>query len=111
MKNRLASIAIFAALLAAFGAGASERVVFGTDWRVPAEHSGFYQAMAGGFYKYQKLDVVTRQGGPRINHAQLLAAGNVTFALSSNSFIPLNYVREKNSMVAVAAIFQKDRRC
>jgi NitT/TauT family transport system substrate-binding protein len=108
MKNRLASIATLATLLAAFGAGAAERVKFGTDWRAQAEHGGFYQALARGFYKDQKLDVEIRQGGPQINHAQLLAAGKVAFALSSNSFIPLNYVREKIPMVAVAAIFQKD---
>jgi NitT/TauT family transport system substrate-binding protein len=108
MKNRLASIIALATLLATFGAGAAERIKFGTDWRAQAEHGGFYQALARGFYKAQKLDVEIRQGGPQINHAQLLAAGKVAFALSSNSFIPLNYVREKIPMVAVAAIFQKD---
>jgi NitT/TauT family transport system substrate-binding protein len=88
--------------------GAADRVVFGTDWRAQAEHGGFYQAKAKGFYKARGLDVVIRQGGPQINHAQLLAAGRVDFSLSSNSFIVLNYAREKIPMVAVAALFQKD---
>lgn len=87
---------------------AADRVTFGTDWRAQAEHGGFYQALAKGFYKARGLDVVIRQGGPQINHAQLLAAGRVDFSLSSNSFIALNYVREHIPMVAVAAIFQKD---
>ena len=95
-------------LVAVTQAGAAERVVFGTDWRAQAEHGGFYQALAKGFYKKRGLDVVIRQGGPQINHAQLLAAGRVEFSLSSNSFIVLNYAREKIPMVAVAALFQKD---
>jgi len=89
-------------------ASAADRVVFGTDWRAQAEHGGFYQALAKGFYKAKGLDVEIRQGGPQVNHAQLLAAGRVDFSLSSNSFIVLNYAREKIPMVAVAAIFQKD---
>lgn len=89
-------------------AAAAEKIVFGTDWRAQAEHGGFYQALARGFYARHGLDVTIRQGGPQVNHAQLLAAGRVDFSLSSNSFIALNYVREAIPMVAVAAIFQKD---
>jgi NitT/TauT family transport system substrate-binding protein len=96
-------------LFAAIGAaGAADRVVFGTDWRAQAEHGGFYQALAKGLYAKAGLDVAIRQGGPQINHAQLLAAGRVDFSLSSNSFIALNFAREAIPMVAVAAIFQKD---
>lgn len=90
------------------GAAAAEPVSFGTDWRAQAEHGGFYQALARGFYAEKGLDVTIRQGGPQINHAQLLAAGKVDFSLSSNSFIVLNYTRENIPMTAVAAIFQKD---
>ena len=82
--------------------------MFGTDWRAQAEHGGFYQALAKGFYAAKGLAVDIRQGGPQINHAQLLAAGRVDFSLSSNSFIVLNYARENIPMVAVAALFQKD---
>ena len=89
-------------------ANAVDRVSFGANWRTQAEHGGFYQALAKGFYKAQGLDVEIRQGGPQVNHAQLLAAGRVDFSLSSNSFIVLNYAREKIPMVAIAAIFQKD---
>jgi NitT/TauT family transport system substrate-binding protein len=95
-------------VLLAGPARAAEPVAFGTDWRAQAEHGGFYQALAKGFYAERGLAVTIRQGGPQINHAQLLAAGKVEFALSSNSFIALNYVRENIPMVAVAAIFQKD---
>ena len=100
--------ALATAGLAVFGVHAAEKVTFGTDWRAQAEHGGFYQALARGFYRAKGLDVTIRQGGPQINHAQLLAAGKVAFSLSSNSFIVLNYARENIPMVAVAAIFQKD---
>ena len=109
MPRRLFLMIALAAFAAAGGsARAAERVTFGTDWRAQAEHGGFYQARAMGLYKAAGLDVVIRQGGPQINHAQLLAAGRVDFSLSSNSFIALNFAQQGIPMVAVAAIFQKD---
>ena len=81
---------------------------FGTDWKAEAEHGGYYQAIATGIYRQHGLDVTLRQGGPQVNHAQLLAAGRLDFNLAPNSFIPLNFVQENIPMVAVAAIFQKD---
>ena len=86
----------------------AETVNFGTDWKAEAEHGGFYQAIATGIYQKHGLDVKLRPGGPQVNHAQLLAAGVLDFNIASNSFVPLNFVREKIPMVAVAAIFQKD---
>ncbi|MBV9815903.1 MAG: ABC transporter substrate-binding protein, partial [Alphaproteobacteria bacterium] len=97
-----------AALLGAYAAAAAESVSFGTDWKAEAEHGGYYQAVATGIYRQYGLDVTLRQGGPQINHAQLLAAGRLDFNLAPNSFIPLNFVQENIPMVAVAAIFQKD---
>src|SRR5271155_211570 len=98
-----------AALAAPFGGHApAQPGKFGTDWKAEAEHGGFYQAIATGIYQRYGLDVQLRQGGPQVNHAQLLAAGVLDFNIASNSFVPLNFVHEKIPMVAVAAIFQKD---
>src|SRR5207244_8199797 len=88
--------------------GAAESVAFGTDWKAEAEHGGFYQAIATGIYQRYGLDVTLRPGGPQVNHAQLLAAGVLDFNIASNSFVPLNFVREQIPMVAIAAFFQKD---
>ncbi len=85
-----------------------QTVRFGTDWKAQAEHGGYYQAIATGIYKKYGLQVELRQGGPQVNHAQLLAAGRLDFNIATNSFVPLNYVHENIPMVAVAAIFQKD---
>jgi len=95
-------------LLATSQAGAVDKVSFGTDWKAQAEHGGFYQAIAKGIYARHGLDVSLRQGGPQVNHAQLLAAGRLDFNMSSNSFIAMNYTAENIPMVVVAALFQKD---
>ncbi|HXO02207.1 MAG TPA: ABC transporter substrate-binding protein, partial [Stellaceae bacterium] len=110
-KLRGALVAFIAATALAGGAinkAAAETVSFGTDWKAEAEHGGFYQAIATGIYKKYGLDVTLRQGGPQVNHAQLLAAGVLDFNVASNSFEPLNFVQQNIPMVAVAAIFQKD---
>jgi NitT/TauT family transport system substrate-binding protein len=97
-----------ASLAAGGPAGAEDKVSFGTDWKAQAEQGGYYQAIATGIYRQHGLDLTLRQGGPQVNHAQLLAAGRLDFNIAPNSFVPLNFVREGIPMVAVAAIFQKD---
>ncbi len=88
-------------------AGAAALTV-GTDWRAQAEHGGYYQALATGLYAKAGLDVAIRQGGPQVNHSQLLAAGKLDISIAPNSFIPLNFVDQKVPVVAVASMFQKD---
>ncbi len=109
--NRRTRIFLLAATLLSMAlprTASAESVAFGTDWKAEAEHGGFYQAIATGIYQRYGLDVTLRPGGPQVNHAQLLAAGVLDFNIASNSFVPLNFVREQIPMVAVAAIFQKD---
>jgi NitT/TauT family transport system substrate-binding protein len=89
-------------------AAGPDKVTFGTDWKAEAEHGGYYQALATGLYRRHGLEVTLRPGGPQVNHAQLLAAGVLDFNVASNSFLPLNFVKENIPMVAVAAMFQKD---
>jgi NitT/TauT family transport system substrate-binding protein len=87
---------------------ALDQVSFGTDWKAEAEHGGYYQAIATGIYAKYGLEVTLRQGGPQVNHAQLLVAGRLDFDEEPNGFIPLNFVKESVPMVVVAALFQKD---
>ena len=109
MRVPIAAVLWAAATFAlSLSAAAQEKVSFGTDWKAEAEHGGYYQAIATGIYRQHGLDVSLRQGGPQVNHAQLLAAGLLDFNIAPNSFVPLNFVRENIPMVAVAAIFQKD---
>src|SRR5512135_766192 len=91
--------ALFLVALAAMGAwsmaigpaAADDKITFGTDWKAEAEHGGYYQALATGIYKKHGLDVTIRPGGPQVNHAQLLAAGRLTFNQTPDSFGSLNF--------------------
>ncbi len=96
------------ALICASSASAADKLAVGTDWRAQAEHGGYYQALAMGLYAKAGLDVTIRQGGPQVNHSQLLAAGKLDISIAPNSFIPLNFVAQKVPVVAVASMFQKD---
>lgn len=102
-------IAAFAAWLALTPiARAADPVTFGLDWVAEPEYGGYYQALATGIYKKYGLDVSIVQGGPQVNNAELLIAGRLTFDITSNSFLALNFVQENIPFVAVAAGFQKD---
>ncbi len=89
-------------------ARAADTVTFGLDWVAEPEYGGYYQALATGIYKKYGLDVHIVQGGPQANNAELLVAGRLTFDITSNSFLALNFVQENIPYVAIAAGFQKD---
>src|ERR1700721_3891936 len=93
----LAAAAVFA------GPAGAQSVTFGTDWKAEAEHGGYYQAIAAGIYKKHGLDVTLRQGGPSVNHAQLLAAGVLDVALVRYSFGSLDFAQQNTPMIAGAA--------
>ena len=107
MRARLLDLATALALLP-LAAHAADRVTFGLDWLAEAEYGGFYQAVATGIYAKHGLDVTIRQGGPQVNQAQFLLAGRIDFAITSNSFLALNLVRENLPFTAVGAVFQRD---
>ncbi len=94
--------------LGAGTAAAGTHITFATDWKAEAEHGGYYEALAEGLYKRRGLDVKILEGGPSVNIPQLLAAGAADFGIGSNSFVPLNTLREGAKIKAVMAIFQKD---
>ncbi len=108
--NRLVRIAtvLAACVLLSARAYAADKVTFGLDWVAEPEYGGYYQALATGIYKKYGLDVSIVEGGPQVNNAQLLVAGRLTFDITSNSFLALNFVQEGIPYVVVAAGFQKD---
>ncbi len=103
-----ASLSACQSALAAAAAPAHTHITFVTDWKAQAEHGGFYEALAEGYYAKRGLDVTIREGGPQVNVPQLLAGGAADFGIASNSFIMLNLVKQKVPLRAVMAIFQKD---
>jgi NitT/TauT family transport system substrate-binding protein len=108
--NRLVRIAtaLAACFLLSARAHAADKVTFGLDWVAEPEYGGYYQALATGIYKKYGLDVSIVEGGPQVNNAQLLVGGRLTFDITSNSFLALNFVQEGIPYVVVAAGFQKD---
>jgi len=108
MKRFAGWLALLALLALAGPVRAQEKIRFGIDWTAEAEYGGFYQAVATGIYKKHGLDVTIEQGGPQVNHLQLLIAGRLDFAIISNSLLALNLVQQNVPYRAVAAMFQKD---
>ena len=108
--RRRCALLIFAGLmswmLGSTAATARDKVVFGLDWRAEAEYGGYYQALATGLYRSHGLDVTIQQGGPQINHMQLLIAGRLDFNLGGGRAI--EFAQQGLPFLAVAAIFQKD---
>jgi NitT/TauT family transport system substrate-binding protein len=108
-RAALLAAALLATQLGALHAArANDHVTFGLDWKAEAEYGGYYQAAATGIYAKHGLDVTIQQGGPQVNHTQLLLAGRLDFNICSNSFLALNFVKEKIPFRTVASMFQKD---
>jgi NitT/TauT family transport system substrate-binding protein len=104
----LAALALPALALVGNAARADDHINFGTDWLAEAEYGGYYQAVAAGIYKKHGLEVAIHQGGPSVNQTQLLLAGRLDVNIASNSFIALNFVKEKIPFRVVASMYQKD---
>ena len=68
-------------------------IIFTTDWKAQAEHGGFYQAIAKGFYAREGLKVVIRPGGPQSDNPRLIAAGAFDVAMATNGFQPVSYTQ------------------
>lgn len=86
---------------------AADKVTFLTSWFAQAEHGGFYQAKATGLYDKAGLDVTIKMGGPQVNGAQLLLAGDADFIMGYD--IQVLKGREQNQpLVTVATSFQFD---
>jgi NitT/TauT family transport system substrate-binding protein len=85
---------------------AEDHVTFGLDWKAEAEYGGYYQAAATGIYARHGLSVTIQEGGPQINHMQLLMAGRLDFNLGGERAI--EFAQRNLPFMAVAAIFQKD---
>jgi NitT/TauT family transport system substrate-binding protein len=103
------SVVAIVFLLLMFGlAQANDKITFGLDWKAEAEYGGYYQAVATGIYARHGLDVTIREGGPQVNHPQLLLAGRLDFNITSNAFLALNFVKENIPFRTVATAFQRD---
>ena len=57
------------------------KVRFKTDWFPQAEHGGFYQAVAKGYYRDAGIDVEIVPGGPGVPVEDIMLAGQADMAM------------------------------
>ncbi len=107
---------LFAALLAGCGRSVSEgtesaparaplrRVVLQSDWFPQAEHGGFYQAVARGFYAEAGLAVEILPGGPGAGIKLKLARGEADFALMKSDDAIVAVARGLPFVMVMAAL-------
>lgn len=65
--------------------GERPKIRFQTDWFPQAEHGGFYQALARGFYREAGLDVEILPGGPGAHLKPKILAGDADLAMNPAS--------------------------
>lgn len=92
---------------AAANAPALRKVVFQSDWFPQAEHGGFYQALAKGFYRQAGLDVEIRPGGPGVGIKVPVATGDVDFGMNRSDDVMM-VASQGLPLVMVAAVLQHD---
>ena len=78
-----------------------------TDWVPQAEHGGFYQALARGFYAEAGLAVEIRPGGRGMIVKLAVAKGDADFGLSRSDDV-IVFAGHGLPLVMVAATFQHD---
>ncbi len=83
------------------------KVVLQTDWFPQAEHGGFYQAVAKGFYAQAGLDVEIWPGGPGSGIKLKVARGDADFGMLRSDDLMLA-VGQGMPLVMVAATLQHD---
>lgn len=86
---------------------ALRKVVLQTDWFPQAEHGGFYQALAKGFYAQAGLDVEIWPGGPGSGIKLKVAKGDADFGMNRSDDLLLAASRGL-PLVMVAATMQHD---
>jgi NitT/TauT family transport system substrate-binding protein len=83
------------------------KVVLQSDWFPQAEHGGFYQALAKGYYRDAGLDVEILPGGPGATIKLNVAKGSADFGLYRSDDVIVAASRGL-PLVMVAAVMQHD---
>ncbi len=83
------------------------RIRFKTDWYPQAEHGGFYQAQAKGYYRDAGIDVDIQPGGPGVLVWQLMVAGQCDIAVSRSDDVAV-WVSKGLPFIAVGAYMEGD---
>ncbi len=89
------------------GAASRRKVVLQTDWFPQAEHGGYYQALAKGFYENAGLDVDIWPGGPGAGIKLRVATGEADFGLYRSDDV-LMAAAAGLPLIMVSATMQRD---
>jgi class 3 adenylate cyclase/ABC-type nitrate/sulfonate/bicarbonate transport system substrate-binding protein len=92
------------ALLVAPPAWALDHVTLQLKWKHQFQFSGYYAALEKGFYRDAGLDVEIREGGPDVDAAKAMAAGQADFGVCTSSVL-LDRANGRD-LVVLAVIFQ-----
>ena len=87
--------------------GALPKVRFKTDWHPQAEHGGFYQAVARGFYRESGIDVDIVPGGPGVPVSQIVLSGQVDLAMGRSDDM-IAWVSKGLPFVVVGVYMERD---
>jgi NitT/TauT family transport system substrate-binding protein len=87
--------------------GALPRIRFKTDWYAQAEHGGFYQAVARGYYRDAGIDVDIVPGGPGVLVPQIMLAGQVDIAMGASDDMVL-WASKGLPFVVVGVYMERD---
>jgi NitT/TauT family transport system substrate-binding protein len=83
------------------------KVVLQSDWFPQAEHGGFYQALAKGFYRETGLDVEILPGGPGATIKLNVAKGTADFGMYRSDDVIVAASRGL-PLIMVGAVLQHD---
>ena len=92
------------ALLAATPSWALDQVTLQLKWKHQFQFAGYYAALEKGFYRDAGLDVEIREGGPDVDAAKAVAAGQADFGVCTSSVL-LDRAAGRN-LVVLGVIFQ-----
>ena len=90
------------------GSVASAQIKIALNWKPEPQFGGFYAAEEKGLFKAQKLDVKLIPGGSGTPTIQMLAAGQVDYAVVSGDEILMSHDRGAKDVVAIFAVYQKN---
>ncbi|MBI5767249.1 MAG: ABC transporter substrate-binding protein [Verrucomicrobia bacterium] len=83
------------------------KVSLQTDWFPQAEHGGFYQALAKGYFREAGMEVAILPGGPGAGIKPKIARGDADFGLNRSDDV-IVAASQGLPLVMVGAVFQHD---
>jgi class 3 adenylate cyclase/ABC-type nitrate/sulfonate/bicarbonate transport system substrate-binding protein len=98
------ALAACLALLAASPAWALDHVTLQLKWKHQFQFAGYYAALEKGFYRDAGLDVEIREGGPDVDAAKAMAAGEADFGVCTSGVL-LDRANRRD-LVVLAVVFQ-----